>query len=123
MLDVQKVHIMDKARLEPGRNLLTNRSTVLNDKVEYDWLNLTIDSFKVKCKKYPYHETDAKISTKIEIVATFPDPSHVPIVYPIALVTNANMANTNKLASDYLNYLQSPSATAIFKKYGFSIQH
>ena len=51
MLDVQKVHIMDKARLEPGRNLLTNRSTVLNDKVEYDWLNLTIDSFKVKCKK------------------------------------------------------------------------
>ena len=74
-----------------------------------------------ECAAGIVYETDAKISTKVEIVATFPQESHVSIVYPIALVTNANMANTNKLASDYLNYLQSPSAKAIFKKYGFSI--
>ncbi len=69
------------------------------------------------------YETDAKISTKVEIVATFPEQSHVPIVYPIAIVSNANLASTNKLANDYLNYLQSPNAIAIFKKYGFSILH
>jgi len=76
-----------------------------------------------ECAAGIVYETDAKISAKVEVLATFPQESHVSIVYPIALVTNANLANTNKLASDYLNYLQSPSATAIFKKYGFSILH
>jgi molybdate transport system substrate-binding protein len=76
-----------------------------------------------ECAAGIVYETDAKISTKVEIVATFPEQSHVPIVYPIALVVHTNNANINKLASDYLNYLQSPSATAIFKKYGFSILH
>jgi molybdate transport system substrate-binding protein len=76
-----------------------------------------------ECAAGIVYETDAKISTKVEIVATFPEQSHVPIVYPIAIVSNANMASTNKLASDYLNYLQSPNAIAIFKKYGFSVIH
>ena len=33
-----------------GKNNLNNRLNTLNGKVEYDWLNLSIDSFKIKCK-------------------------------------------------------------------------
>jgi hypothetical protein len=33
-----------------GKNILTHRLTVLNRKIDLSWLNLAIDSFKVKCK-------------------------------------------------------------------------
>ena len=32
------------------QKLLTNRLTLINNTIEYNWLNLTFDSFKVKCK-------------------------------------------------------------------------
>jgi molybdate transport system substrate-binding protein len=72
-----------------------------------------------ECAAGIVYETDAKISSKVEIVATFAEASHTPIVYPAALLINSS--RVNKLSSDYLNYLQSPRAQAIFKKYGFSI--
>lgn len=71
-----------------------------------------------ECAAGIVYATDAKISSKVELVATFPEASHLPIVYPAAQV---NGSHSNKLASDYLNYLQSPRALAIFQKYGFSI--
>lgn len=74
-----------------------------------------------ECAAGVVYETDAKISSKVEIVATFPEASHLPIVYPAALVLNGGSTNGNKLSQDYLNYLQSPMALAIFKKYGFSV--
>jgi len=64
------------------------------------------------------YETDAKISSKVEIVATFPEDSHKPIVYPMAMVANAK---NPQLSGDYLTYLQSNTALDIFKKYGFSL--
>jgi molybdate transport system substrate-binding protein len=70
-----------------------------------------------ECAAGIVYATDAKISSKVELVATFPEASHLPIVYPAALV---NGSQNNKLASDYLLYLQSAPALAIFKKYGFS---
>ena len=37
----------------PGYNKLTiNRLNVLNGKIKYNWLNLSMDSFKLKCQKY-----------------------------------------------------------------------
>lgn len=69
-----------------------------------------------ECSAGIVYETDAKISNKVEIVATFPEESHKPIVYPAAFVANAKNMN-----NDYLSYLQSPPTLDIFRKYGFSI--
>jgi len=69
-----------------------------------------------ECAAGVVYETDAKVSSKVEIVGTFPEASHKPIVYPIAFVANAKNAN-----SDYFNYLQSNEALDIFKKYGFNV--
>ena len=69
-----------------------------------------------ECAAGIVYETDAKISNKVDIVATFPEESHKPIVYPMALVVNAKNVN-----NDYFSYLQSSNALDIFKKYGFNI--
>lgn len=69
-----------------------------------------------ECAAGIVYETDAKVSSKVEIMATFSEESHVPIVYPMAFVAHAN--NTS---GDYFNYLQSDTALEIFKKYGFNI--
>ena len=69
-----------------------------------------------ECAAGIVYETDAKISNKVEIVATFPEESHKPIVYPMALVVTAKNVN-----NDYFSYLQSSNALDIFKKYGFNI--
>ena len=69
-----------------------------------------------ECAAGIVYETDAKVSSKVEIVGVFPEQSHKPIVYPMAFVANAKNAN-----SDYFNYIQSDAALAVFKKYGFNI--
>ena len=69
-----------------------------------------------ECAAGIVYETDAKISGKVEIVGTFPEDSHLPIVYPLAFVAGAK--NMNR---DYYDYLQKPEALAIFSRYGFSI--
>ena len=42
--------ISDKSRHKIGRNILVNRLNILNGKVNYDWMNLSKDAFKLKCK-------------------------------------------------------------------------
>lgn len=69
-----------------------------------------------ECAAGIVYETDAKISNKVEIVGVFPEETHSPIVYPIALIANAKNKGT-----DYLAYLQSTEALDIFRKFGFSI--
>jgi len=58
---------------------------------------------------------DAKIEPGVKIVGTFPADSHPPIIYPVAATTNAKAE-----AADYLAFLRSSEAKAIFEKYGFS---
>ena len=43
-------HINDYSKLLVGRNIISNRLTVLNKQVELDWLNLSLNSFKLKIK-------------------------------------------------------------------------
>ncbi|HSW11829.1 MAG TPA: molybdate ABC transporter substrate-binding protein [Solimonas sp.] len=63
------------------------------------------------------YATDAAISTKVEIVERFPEGSHKPIVYPVALVKGARAEG-----SEFLLYVRhSPEAAAIFRKYGFDL--
>ena len=69
-----------------------------------------------ECAAGIVYETDAKISTKIEIIATFPEETHDAIVYPVALVSGGHAEG-----KDFLEYLGSPKAQAIFVKYGFSL--
>lgn len=64
------------------------------------------------------YQTDAASSKKVEIVATAPDGSHKPIVYPAAILTGAKQP---KAAQEFLEYLFSPESQAVFEKYGFTM--
>lgn len=64
------------------------------------------------------YATDAHASQGVRIVATAPENSHEPIVYPEAAVrTGRNEA----AAIAFVDYLNSPAAKAIFAKHGFTI--
>jgi molybdate transport system substrate-binding protein len=63
------------------------------------------------------YDTDAKTEPKVRIVGLFPDASHPRIVYPAARVAASQAAG----AADYLAFLQGPAASAIFRRYGFTV--
>ena len=46
-----KFHITDTSRLKIGINIMSNRLKVLNDKIDLDWLNLNLTSYKLKMKE------------------------------------------------------------------------
>jgi molybdate transport system substrate-binding protein len=62
------------------------------------------------------YETDAKVSSKVDLIGVFPETSHSPVVYPIATI-----ASSKNMTQSYLTYLQSPDALNVFKKYGFNV--
>lgn len=68
-----------------------------------------------ECPAGIVYTTDAAISEKAEVLATFPDASHRPIVYPFALVKGARPE-----AAAFLDYVRGPDAAAVFGRYGFS---
>ena len=47
----RKFHITDNSRLKIGINIMSNRLKVLNDKIDLDWLNLSLNSYKLKMKE------------------------------------------------------------------------
>jgi len=60
------------------------------------------------------YRTDALVEKKVRIVADFPSTSHGPIIYPAATTLQAHEG-----AADFVKFLLSPAAQAIFAKYGF----
>ena len=46
-----KFHITNMSRLKIGINMLCNRLKVLNGKINLDWLNLSLTSYKLKMKE------------------------------------------------------------------------
>jgi len=64
------------------------------------------------------YKTDAAVSKKVKIVYEVPIEKGPKIIYPIAIVKESKR---KEAASDFLNYLQSPSAKDAFKKYGFVV--
>ena len=64
------------------------------------------------------YATDARISGKVRIVATAPESTHDPIVYPAAVV---KASRNEEAARRFIEFLSSPSAQAILQKYGFTI--
>jgi molybdate transport system substrate-binding protein len=64
------------------------------------------------------YATDAAAEPKVKVVGTFPENTHPPIIYPIAVT----VASKNVPAAEaFITYLKSPEAQAIFTKQGFTI--
>jgi molybdate transport system substrate-binding protein len=63
------------------------------------------------------YQTDAASDKTVKIIGTFPENTHPPIVYPIAVVATS----TNPGAPGYIAFLKSPVARPIFEKQGFTV--
>jgi len=65
------------------------------------------------------YETDAKSDPSVKTVGAFPEDSHLPIVYPIALTAGAAAPK----AKDFLAAVEGPKAAQVFEQYGFTVLH
>jgi molybdate transport system substrate-binding protein len=63
------------------------------------------------------YETDVAADPGVKIVGIFPDDSHPPIIYPIAITAITRKAEAVK----YLAWLRSPEAAGFFEKQGFQV--
>jgi molybdate transport system substrate-binding protein len=73
----------------------------------------------VERNETPYgivYGSDAVASKKVQVVGTFPEDSHKPVEYPVAIVNDRD----NAAVKAFYNYLKGPEAAAVFKQYGFS---
>lgn len=64
------------------------------------------------------YKTDALVSKKVNIVATAPETSHKTVIYPAAVV---KASKNPTQAKDFLKFLSSDKAKAVFQKYGFKL--
>jgi molybdate transport system substrate-binding protein len=62
------------------------------------------------------YRTDAAADKGVKVVATFPDDSHPPILYPIALT-----AASHEGAAKFLTFLESSAARPFFEQQGFTV--
>ena len=46
-----KLNFIRIQKYDVGKNILLNRLHVLNGKIDKNWINLSIDSYKIKCKE------------------------------------------------------------------------
>ncbi len=63
------------------------------------------------------YQTDAKADATVKVVGTFPEDSHPAIIYPAAVTA----ASKNADAGEFVKYLQSDKAKAIFEEQGFIV--
>lgn len=63
------------------------------------------------------YTTDAHAEPAVRIVDRFPESTHPPIIYPIALLRDSR----NAAAMDLLHFLESEQARPYFEKQGFSM--
>ena len=63
------------------------------------------------------YQTDAVADPNVKIIGTFPENSHPPIIYPVALTATA----THPDAAAFLAYMKSAKAKPLFEAQGFSV--
>lgn len=63
------------------------------------------------------YATDAKIAPQVKLAGIFPESSHPPIIYPVALTMTAAPQ-----ARDFLAFLSSAEARTVFRKAGFRLR-
>jgi molybdate transport system substrate-binding protein len=63
------------------------------------------------------YQTDAVADKRVKILGTFPESTHPPIIYPIAIMASS----INPGSTPYLNFLKSPRSRPTFEKQGFIV--
>jgi molybdate transport system substrate-binding protein len=63
------------------------------------------------------YQTDAAADSNVKIVGTFPEDTHPPIVYPVAITKASAHADAPAL----LAFLRGPAARAAFERQGFTV--
>lgn len=63
------------------------------------------------------YATDAKAEPKVKVVDTFPDSSHQPIIYPVAILARS----TNLASATFVAFMTSQAAVKILTDQGFTI--
>jgi molybdate transport system substrate-binding protein len=63
------------------------------------------------------YQTDAVADPGVKIVGIFPQDSHEPIIYPVAILSESK----SPAATAYLDFLKSAKAAPYFEKQGFTI--
>ncbi|MDL2406502.1 molybdate ABC transporter substrate-binding protein [Rhizobium calliandrae] len=63
------------------------------------------------------YQTDVSADPRVAVVGTFPEDSHPPIIYPIAITASS----TNPDTQAYFDYLKSAKAVPIFEHEGFTV--
>ncbi|QRI64056.1 molybdate ABC transporter substrate-binding protein [Shinella sp. PSBB067] len=63
------------------------------------------------------YETDAAADPGVAVVGTFPEDSHPPIIYPVAILSESQ----SPAAGAYLDFLKSDKAAPFFTGQGFTI--
>jgi molybdate transport system substrate-binding protein len=61
------------------------------------------------------YTSDAMAEPGVSVIGTFPSDSHGPIIFPAALIAESTVA----AAADFLDYLSSDPARAVFDAQGF----
>ena len=71
-----------------------------------------------------YATDAASMADKVEVIAEAPaDALKTPVVYPVGLVKNNEASDEEKKdAKEFVDYLQTDDAKAVFTKYGFSVE-
>jgi molybdate transport system substrate-binding protein len=64
------------------------------------------------------YSTDAKVSNKVKVIVPAPSNSHAPVIYPAAIVKTSKNGDADK---DFMKFLTSDKAKAVFEKYGFQM--
>lgn len=64
------------------------------------------------------YATDAMATSKVRVIASVPESTHEPIVYPAAAVKGSH---NDAAARMFIHYLASPAVRAIFQKHGFTM--
>ena len=63
------------------------------------------------------YATDAKAEPKVKVVDTFPEESHGPITYPVAVTADSHNPDAAALEA----FLHTPAAVEIFQQQGFTV--
>ncbi|MBP1887534.1 molybdate ABC transporter substrate-binding protein [Sinorhizobium mexicanum] len=63
------------------------------------------------------YQTDAVADPGVKVVGTFPEDSHPPITYPIAITADSKSAD----AAAYIAFVRSAKAAALFEAQGFTV--
>lgn len=62
------------------------------------------------------YRTDAQVSDNVEIIATAPEDSHSPVIYPVAVIKDSD---TPEVGKELIEFLTTEEAQAVFEDYGF----